>query len=131
MKTIHHRQTMRLKNWDYASMGYYFVTICTQNRYPYFTNHDVSIMITNTCMKMVHKYQNVVLDKFVVMPNHIHGINQSGWERFNKKLWQRNYYKHIIRSEESLNTIRQYINNNPPQWHLDKNPLHRDILRAS
>jgi len=44
-------------------------------------------------------------------------------------LWQRNYYEHIIRNEESLNRIRQYNANNPLQWELDReNPVgaHRD-----
>lgn len=35
-------------------------------------------------------------------------------------LWQRNYYEHIIRNEESLNTIRQYIINNPLSWEVDQ-----------
>ncbi len=37
--------------------------------------------------------------------------------------WQRNYYEHVIRSEESLNRIRQYIRDNPAQWQFDcENP---------
>lgn len=40
------------------------------------------------------------------------------------KLWQRNYYEHIIRNDESLNRIREYIVNNPLQWALDReNPV--------
>jgi len=35
-------------------------------------------------------------------------------------IWQRNYYDHIIRNEQSLNEIRTYINNNPSQWSMDK-----------
>jgi REP element-mobilizing transposase RayT len=35
-------------------------------------------------------------------------------------IWQRNYYEHIIRHDESLNRIRQYINDNPLQWALDR-----------
>lgn len=43
-------------------------------------------------------------------------------------VWQRNYYEHIIRNEESLNQIRQYIANNPLQWALDReNP---DVVEA-
>jgi len=39
-------------------------------------------------------------------------------------VWQRNYYEHIIRNEESLNRIREYIVNNPIQWDLDReNPV--------
>ena len=36
------------------------------------------------------------------------------------KLWQRNYWEHIIRNESELNRIREYIQNNPDQWHMDK-----------
>ncbi|MCP9448369.1 MAG: hypothetical protein NNA22_12480 [Nitrospira sp.] len=35
-------------------------------------------------------------------------------------IWQRNYYEHIIRDDESLNRIRQYIAENPLRWHLDR-----------
>ena len=39
-------------------------------------------------------------------------------------VWQRNYFEHIIRDDESLNRIREYILNNPLQWALDReNPL--------
>jgi REP element-mobilizing transposase RayT len=39
-------------------------------------------------------------------------------------LWQRNYYDHIIRDEEALRRIRQYIADNPAQWELDpENPV--------
>jgi len=37
-----------------------------------------------------------------------------------EELWQRNYYDHMIRNEQSVNEIRTYINNNPIQWSLDK-----------
>jgi len=51
-------------------------------------------------------------------------------------VWQRNYYEHIIRSEESLRCIRQYITENPLRWHLDHenpartgdDPLWKEIL---
>ena len=39
-------------------------------------------------------------------------------------IWQRNYYEHIIRNEQALNNIRQYIVNNPSSWHQDQ--LHPD-----
>jgi putative transposase len=43
-------------------------------------------------------------------------------------LWQRNYYEHIVRSENELNRIRQYIQNNPLKWELDReNPLSKDF----
>lgn len=42
------------------------------------------------------------------------------------KLWQRNYWEHIVRNEPELNRIREYIHNNPAQWELDK--LHPSSL---
>jgi hypothetical protein len=39
---------------------------------------------------------------------------------FDGRLWQRNYYEHIIRDDESLNRIRQYIQNNPGNWEFDR-----------
>jgi len=50
---------------------------------------------------------------------------QNNARSFTIRLWQRNYYKHIIRNEEKLNLVREYILNNPLQWQYDKeNPEH-------
>jgi REP element-mobilizing transposase RayT len=38
-------------------------------------------------------------------------------------VWQRNYYEHIIRDENDLNRVREYIQNNPAQWLMDENNL--------
>lgn len=51
---------------------------------------------------------------------YIRGVKNLGWEPFNKKIWQRNYYEHIIRNEKSYQTISQYIQNNPLNWEKDK-----------
>ena len=51
---------------------------------------------------------------------YIRGVNQLGWPPFDRKLWQRNYYEHIIRDDVSLQTIAYYIINNPAQWQDDK-----------
>jgi len=51
------------------------------------------------------------------------GVTQNGWPPFPGKLWQRNYYEHVIRNENDLNEIREYIINNPLKWELDtENP---------
>ena len=44
------------------------------------------------------------------------GVEQLGWQPFNGKLWQRNYYEHIIRNENELFQIREYVINNPANW---------------
>ena len=116
---------------------------------------------------------NILLDHFVVMPNHIHGIvvmennenpvgagskpalikpapikSRAGLEpaptrhglpeivrqfktfsakRINKlrntptvSLWQRNFYEHVIRDEQSLRKTQEYIDNNPRNWERDE-----------
>jgi REP element-mobilizing transposase RayT len=43
-------------------------------------------------------------------------------------LWQRNYYDHVIRDENELSRIREYIHNNPLKWDLDReNPLSKNF----
>jgi REP element-mobilizing transposase RayT len=51
---------------------------------------------------------------------YIKNVKQNNWPPFNKKLWQRNYYEHVIRNDIDLYETREYINNNQKKWHLDK-----------
>jgi putative transposase len=192
----HHRRSIRLKGYDYSQAGMYFVTICVQRGQCLLTETAVQEMIQYWWEKLPEKFTAVVLDAFVIMPNHIHfiivitavdpqpyagthppmqpsvgthlltqppvgahprvrpkgqthgpaptaalgkivqwfktmttnayirGVKEQGWEPFPGKLWQRNYYEHIIRNGRALNTIRQYIDNNPANWDADQ--LHPD-----
>ena len=78
----HQRKSIRLKNYDYSSFGYYFITICTHNRELLFGDIVNGKMILNNLGKIVNKfwleipehYSGVELDEFIIMPNHIHGI---------------------------------------------------------
>jgi len=56
----------------------------------------------------------------IVTVEYIRGVKTMGWTPFNGKLWQRNYYEHIIRDEKSYQNISQYIKNNPAKWDDDK-----------
>ena len=47
-------------------------------------------------------------------------VKQNILPPFDKHIWQRNYYEHIIRGEEDLYEIRKYIENNPAKWFFDK-----------
>ncbi len=51
---------------------------------------------------------------------YIRGVKNLGWQPFNGKLWQRNYYEHIIRNDDSYHIISDYIINNPTKWTDDK-----------
>ena len=156
----------RLQNYDYTQAGYYFVTICTQNRVSMFGDivnermrlNDVGRMVAESWQWLSKQYDYVELDAWVIMPNHLHGIviindkcrrgsrTAPTWNRVKPKslgsligafkttstkhvniyrgtpgakLWQRSFYDHIIRDEESLDNIRVYIRNNPLKWALD------------
>jgi len=50
---------------------------------------------------------------------YIKGVYQYGWEEFDRKLWQRNYYEHIIRNSRSYQNISDYIKSNPLNWLTD------------
>lgn len=50
---------------------------------------------------------------------YIRGVKHHGWLPFSEKLWQRNYYDHIIRNETDLHRIQEYIQTNPAHWKLD------------
>lgn len=50
---------------------------------------------------------------------YIRGVKQNGWQPFPAKLWQRNYYEHIIRDEDSYLKIADYIQTNPQRWPED------------
>jgi putative transposase len=96
-------------------------------------------------------YPDISLDAFVVMPNHIHGVvfvgagsprpssgrtistsvgyfKYQSTKRVNEvrnspgaRFWQRNFFEHVIRDDNSLNRIREYIFTNPERWELDQN----------
>ena len=172
----HSRRSIRLRNFDYAQTGFYFVTICTEKRIFLFGEVTDGGMRLNDNGKIAEQcwlaiathFPDVDLDTFVVMPNHVHGIitirepavgakhfsplhnddvapklrspsktvgsivrgfkiGVTKWFRENgrtDKIWQRNYYEHIIGNQESLNRIRQYIQENPLHWQFDReNPV--------
>jgi putative transposase len=52
---------------------------------------------------------------------YIDGVRTQQWPTFDKRVWQRNYYEHIVRSEKSLERIRKYIRENPMKWQERQN----------
>ncbi len=204
IRKIHNRKSIRLKGYDYAQEGFYFITTCCHNRKLLFGDitegrmalNDAGKMIENEWLALPERFKNIILHEFVVMPNHFHGILQivettqvtqyknqeskiktknsenqdfiqtafkknlddnkigiinkegdktgkklgemigaflsittvkyingvklSNWKRFERKLWQRNYWEHIIRNDKAYQNISNYIKNNPTKWHEDR-----------
>ena len=202
---IHHRRSIRLKEYDYSQVGAYFVTICTWQKECLFGDVIDGEMRLNELGEIVDKEwvqtpivrSNVELDVYIVMPNHFHGIiivNDTGNDECNVgatrhcrkqsckpvgatrrvaqemtsddiannkraihriapttlqsgsigailgqfksiaakrinqirntpgvPLWQRNYFERVIRNDNELQAIRQYIIDNPLQWDMDEN----------
>jgi len=79
---IHHRRSLRLKNYNYSQPGLYFITVCTQNKAKLFGELIDNKMILNIAGKMVAKiwweipkiFPNTRLHEYVIMPNHFHAI---------------------------------------------------------
>jgi len=75
-------ESTRLEVWDYSKYGYYFVTICTKEKKSLLGNVVEDKVLLNECGKIIkeiwlqipQQFENVELDEFVIMPNHIHGI---------------------------------------------------------
>lgn len=90
---IHQRQSIRLKAYDYSQPGWYFLTLCTHDRRPIFGHVAGGKMILNNGGQVAHQcwleipdhFPQSVLDEFVVMPDHVHGIIEF-WGMIVKKM---------------------------------------------
>lgn len=78
----HHRRSIRLKDYDYTQAGAYFVTLCTQHWACVLgdvIDDEMQLSVTGTIVAetwewLAQQYPYVILDAYVVMPNHVHGI---------------------------------------------------------
>ncbi len=135
----HHRRSIRLEDYDYSQAGAYFITVVTQDRVCLFgeivaitpvgaglvpaqhngaTTKRATTRVAPTLGDIVGAYKSLTTVQYV------QGVKTYGWPPFAGRLWQRNYYEHIIRNDESLQRIRQYIVDNPARWPVDReNPL--------
>ncbi len=65
--------------------------------------------------------------KSLTTVRYVRGVNMMAWPPFQGRLWQRNYYERVIRNEDELGRVREYIVNNPLKWELDsENPARLD-----
>ena len=80
--TLHHRRSIRLRHYDYAQTGFYFLTICTFHRVPIFGRvidgamvlNDAGVIADAQWQATREMRANVELHDCVIMPNHMHGI---------------------------------------------------------
>lgn len=153
------RKPLRLKEYDYSEAGYYFITACTKEKRCVLSSVgrgilDAPLVELTKYGKLVEETLNFLdthsehirLDKYIIMPNHIHLILQvsgggasgkprptealipkfiSSLKRYtNRKagmeLWQTSYYDHIIRNEPDYLRIWNYIDTNPAKWTEDE-----------
>ena len=76
------RRSLRLKDYDYASAGAYFVTVCTHDRQCLFgeivasemTLNEIGQIAQDQWHQLPKRFENIELDAFIVMPDHIHGV---------------------------------------------------------
>ena len=135
-KQIKHRKPLRLSDFEYKGGSFvYFITICTSNKQPYFSDERIAKVIENE-MELRRGKKEIRLFCYCVMPDHLHillSLNDnypkrlqewvSAFKRYTSKttcdlcgikpLWQKNFYDHVVRKEESLIEIAEYIVNNP------------------
>ena len=149
------RKHNRLKDYDYSQKGYYFITICTAEKCkilcdisvgancvrPITTFSEIGKLVDENISILNDTYETVQVDKYVVMPNHIHLIVviQNGRTQFAPTvsriikqfkgkitkqvgfcIWQKSFYDHIIRDEADYFRIWEYIENNPEKWTEDQ-----------
>lgn len=81
--------------------------------------HGIVIIVAGTTRSLslgdiVHRFKTMTTKRYA------DGVKQSGWQLFSGRLWQRNYWEHVIRNEMELNRIREYIHGNPTQWESDR-----------
>jgi putative transposase len=159
-------ESTRLRDWDYSSAGWYFVTICTKDKKcslgravgGQIVLSEAGVIADAEMKSISARYKNVIIDRHVVMPNHVHAIivivgdhpyspvetglapsptgasvqlsnivggykagvsricHEKGLSGF---AWQARFHDHILRSNASVNAVRDYIDRNPQNWQAD------------
>lgn len=144
------RKLPRLSGFDYSSENYYYVTVCTHNRENIFGMQDnltaYGEIAKTHLLNIENHFDGILIDRFVIMPNHIHaiivigcspetersrpfptlptimGLYKSGVSRDihklnpDLKIWQKSYFDKIIRNNDAYLEVCRYIEENPIKW---------------
>jgi len=130
----HHRRSIRIKEYDYAQPGGYFVTIVTYQRNCIFGNIVNEEIQLNAFGKIADECWRAPTEQFgkpIIgsIPTIIRTFKAAVTRRIGRELnatgvWQRNYYEHVIRNHEDWDRIHRYIESNPSMWaEDDENPM--------
>ena len=162
MNELPKRKRNRLSDYDYSQNGVFHITICTANHRKILSEViPVGAIINRPQIKLsatgriadsaireipVH-YQSVSIEKYVIMPNHVHlliSINQAAENNNGRliiaptvsriikqfksevtkkagfSLWQKGFYDHIIRNDADYESVWIYIDENPVKWENDE-----------
>lgn len=83
-------------------------------------NH-IHVIIVKTSESPVSNMSSIVQwFKRITTNQYIKGVKQKNWQPFNKRLWQQSFYDHIIRNENALKSLREYVLYNPQLWEKDE-----------
>lgn len=160
------RKANRLPTYDYAQNGAYFITICTQDRQEILwadsnleTVEDVGAhsvrpqrsphlsqagkVVEDAILQIHAHYPAVQLEKYAIMPNHVHlllmiqreqggrtlcaptlslvikQMKENVTKHLGHSIWQKSFHDHVIRTQYGFEMIWQYIDTNPQNWHKD------------
>ena len=144
------RKSPRISYYDYSKDNFYFVTICDHEKRCIFgfanQKNRFGKIAEEAVLEITRHSSSVRVDKFVVMPNHIHmilvigcdnkdeknpsltqviGLFKSGVTREihktapGEKVWQRSFHDHIIRNQMDYERIWHYIDTKPVRWEKD------------
>jgi len=148
------RKQIRIKGYDYAKSGAYFITICIANRQNLLWDQcrgalwapatglplsSIGKTVDEHIQNLNHIYPTVRVDKYCIMPDHIHMIlmiesegsgrlpsapaipriiNQfkgSITKHIGVPIWQKSYIDRVIRNNKGYQAVWEYIDNNPFQ----------------
>jgi REP element-mobilizing transposase RayT len=163
MNQLTKRKHPRLKDYDYSQNGYYHITICVKDNMPLLSSvivgrglapatvemTEIGKVVEAQLLDLQDRYPNIVLDKYVIMPTHIHllliirdsagasprptisdavcvfksltiGCCKKQELIKEKTIWQTSFYDEVIKNDEAYREIWRYIDENPTKWAEDR-----------
>ena len=147
MNDLPKRKQLRIEDYDYSTPGAYFITVCVHNRKPILWNvgaatcrpslSKIGSVVETAILQIPEHYPAVSVDKYCVMPDHIHMIlsintdedgrqvaaptvstvvgHMKRWVsmQIGHSIWQKSFIDRVIRNDQGYRAVWEYIENNP------------------